>query len=230
MEQVIRQTGLIGAILLHMMILLIPVSLKENMQFKEVELFMMADVAQVQTKKIAQKEITKPLVKETVPFNEPEQIRLPEKTPVMQDNHQQVIETAAVSEATSAHSYPPIPEAEAASAGTPQPQVTSSNRPVLPFDTEFGLTEAPKFLRREIPEYPLIARRLGKEAEVVLRLTIDEDGNLLNVEILKGADYGFTESAVKAVKRSRFLPAARKGQNIASRVILPIGFRLKEAK
>ncbi|MCC7201997.1 MAG: energy transducer TonB [Nitrospirae bacterium] len=230
MEQINRQTGLIGAILFHLIILLIPVSLKVNNQFKEVELFVMGEVAQVQTSRIKQRAIEKPLVKETVPFNEPEQIRLPEETPVMQDNHQNVIETAAVSETPSAHSYPPIPEVEAASAGTPQPQVTSSNRPASPIDTEFGLTEAPKFLRREIPRYPMMARRLGKEANVVLRLTIDENGKLLNVEVLKGADYGFTESAVEAVKRSRFLPATRDGQKMASRAILPIGFILKEAK
>ncbi len=50
----------------------------------------------------------------------------------MQDNHQEVIETAAVSETPSAHSYPPIPEAEAASAGTSQPQVALSSGLVAP--------------------------------------------------------------------------------------------------
>lgn len=95
-------------------------------------------------------------------------------------------------------------------------------------DTYFGSINGPKFIYRETPIYPQIARKLGKEGKVVLRLTINEKGELLNIEIVESAPYGFTESAVEAVKKSKFLPAMKDGHPIASRAILPIKFVLKD--
>ncbi len=94
-------------------------------------------------------------------------------------------------------------------------------------DTEFGSSEAPRFRYREIPAYPMMARKLGKEARVVLRLTIDEYGKLLNVEVLQRAEYGFTEAAVNAVRGSTFFPAIQNGTPVMSRAILPVGFVLR---
>jgi len=111
-------------------------------------------------------------------------------------------------------------------ASKPAPQVVMAPpKPLL--DVEFGSGNAPKFLHREMPIYPLIARRLGKEARVVLRLTIDEKGNLLNVEVIEGAGYGFTEAAVEAVRRSTFTPAEVNGKAVMSKAILPIKFSLR---
>lgn len=92
---------------------------------------------------------------------------------------------------------------------------------------EFGSGEGPKFLRRTLPIYPVMARRIGKEGRVVLRLTIDEKGNLSNVEVIENGGYGFAEAAVDGVKKSSFLPALKDGKPIASRAILPIRFSLR---
>ncbi len=94
-------------------------------------------------------------------------------------------------------------------------------------DTAFGTINGPKFIYREIPVYPQVARRLGKEGKVVLRLTINEKGELINIEIIESAPYGFTESAIEAVKKSKFLPAMKDGSPVSSRAILPIKFVLK---
>lgn len=91
----------------------------------------------------------------------------------------------------------------------------------------FGMELAPKFLHREMPIYPLMARKLGKEGYVLLKLTIDENGNLLQVDVIEKAGFGFTEAAVEAVKKSTFLPAKKDGKPIASRALLPIRFRLE---
>lgn len=92
---------------------------------------------------------------------------------------------------------------------------------------EFGAVEGPKFLRRTLPIYPVMARRLGKEGRVVLRLTIDEKGNLSNVEVIENAGYGFAEAAVEAARKSAFLPALKDGKPVSSRAILPIRFSLR---
>lgn len=94
-------------------------------------------------------------------------------------------------------------------------------------DAEFGSSRGPKFIHREIPVYPQIARRLGKEGRVVLRLTLNEKGELVNIEVIEGAPYGFTESAIEAVKKSKFSPATKDGKPVACRVVLPIRFILK---
>jgi protein TonB len=94
-------------------------------------------------------------------------------------------------------------------------------------ETRFGAFVAPAFLHKEMPIYPMMARKLGREGMVILKLTIDEKGNLSDVEVIKKADYGFTEAAVEAVKKSTFLPAKKDGKPIASRALLPIRFKLE---
>lgn len=95
-------------------------------------------------------------------------------------------------------------------------------------ETDFGRPDGPRFLKRVDPIYPLIARRLGKEGRVVLSLTIDARGELLAVEILEKADYGFDRSAVEAVRASSFLPAVKGGATVASRSTLVVKFVIDE--
>jgi periplasmic protein TonB len=96
-------------------------------------------------------------------------------------------------------------------------------------ETEFGSNGAPAFLRRHMPVYPMMAKKLGKQGKVVLRLHISEKGRLLNVEVVEGAGYGFTESAVEAVRKSTFAPAREKGSSVASKALLTIRFVLTNA-
>jgi len=94
-------------------------------------------------------------------------------------------------------------------------------------DAEFGAANGPRFAHRIMPQYPRVARQLGKEAVVVLRVTIDESGRPIAVEAVKKAGAGFDEEAIKAVKESLFHPAKRDGHPVICRAILPIRFELK---
>jgi TonB family protein len=105
---------------------------------------------------------------------------------------------------------------------------TASSGTSTVIETEFGSTGAPAFLRREMPVYPMMAKKLGKQGKVVLRLHINEKGRLLNVEVVEAGGYGFTESAIEAVKMSTFSPAHEKGASIASKALLSIRFILKK--
>jgi len=104
--------------------------------------------------------------------------------------------------------------------------------PPATHDTPLGAASGPRFLRREQPVYPRVARRLGIEGTVLLRLTIDEYGRLTRVEVVEGADSdnGFAEAAVAAVRRSLFAPAERDGKTVASRAILPVRFTLRRTE
>lgn len=96
-----------------------------------------------------------------------------------------------------------------------------------PVDAEFGAANGPRFAHRVLPRYPRLARQLGKEGTVVLRVTIDEGGRPIAVEAVKTAGAGFDEEAIKAVKESLFHPAKREGRPVICRAILPIRFELR---
>jgi periplasmic protein TonB len=97
-------------------------------------------------------------------------------------------------------------------------------------DAEVGAPTGPRFVVRATPLYPPLARRLGQEATVVLRLTIDERGRLAHVEAVQPADYGFTDSAVDAAQRSVFAPAEREGRPVACQALLPVRFVLRRSE
>lgn len=94
-------------------------------------------------------------------------------------------------------------------------------------ETAFGNSGAPSFIHREIPIYPFQARRFGKEGTVVLKLHIDKNGYLQSIEVIQPSQFGFTEAAVDAIKKSTFAPAHRKGEKIASKALLSVRFNLK---
>lgn len=112
-------------------------------------------------------------------------------------------------------------------ASTPS-TIQAAGKPSL-IETEFGKSGAPVFLHRQMPVYPMMARKLGKEGKVVLRLHINEKGKLLNIEVVEPAGYGFTESAIEAVKMSTFAPAYDKGTSIESKALLTIRFVIKKS-
>jgi protein TonB len=93
----------------------------------------------------------------------------------------------------------------------------------------FGTSDGPRFLSKTMPAYPPVAKRLQKEGNVLLRVTIDERGRPVDVEIVKGAGFGFDEEAVKAVQCSTFVPAKKEGKPLACKVLLPIRFVLKQS-
>jgi periplasmic protein TonB len=99
-----------------------------------------------------------------------------------------------------------------------------------PLDASFGSGSGPRFAIKSLPKYPRLARELGKEGTVLLRLTIDERGRLLDVEVLKRAGSGFDEEAVRAVRESSFSPAKSNGKPVSCRAQLPIRFVLNSAE
>jgi len=223
--------GLLISGILHILIMAIPVSMAVVKNFDDVELFVMTEgipALQEQTV-VKQEKTTKPKKIFIENKNETEEPKKNDETPKVHE--QKIIETTASSDKTEAIQLP-LETANPPEIGVRErssaPQSFASNGTSDPRNVQFGTATGPKFLHREMPVYPLMARKFGKEGKVVLRLTIDHRGNLLNVEVTQRADYGFTEAAIEAVKRSTFLPAKRDGYPIISRALLPIRFTLLE--
>lgn len=200
--------GIAISLAVHLLIFVIPVSMVVVKQFKEIELLVMDETPPV--KKVSE-------IKE--------RIKEPQKEIEKPVEQKELIEPVVETKAPDAIVLPkPIEEPVQKKV---EAQPAPAPKPSAPKDTEFGADFGPKFLHREMPQYPMIARKLGKEGRVVLRLTIDGKGNLINLEVIEKAGYGFTEAALEAVKKSTFLPAKKDGKSVVSRAILPIRFTLR---
>lgn len=77
-------------------------------------------------------------------------------------------------------------------------------------------------------DYPLSALAEKREGRVVLRLTIDESGNVLEVTVQEPAGHGFDEAALAAAEGFRFAPAKRGGTPVSSRILYAYEFQLPE--
>lgn len=89
-----------------------------------------------------------------------------------------------------------------------------------------GAAGGPSFIRRIEPVYPPLARRMGREGLVVLKLLIDRHGKLQDIEVVESAGHGFLDAAIRAVRQSTYAPARRNGQAVSAKAVLPIRFRL----
>jgi len=112
-------------------------------------------------------------------------------------------------------------------AGSGMEQTKRSDGKAVPLITVFGSSQGPGFKKHVAPHYPLAARKRGIEGRVLLRLTIDERGDLQRVEVVEATDAIFIQPAVASVEQSTFQPAQNNGRPAASQAELPICFRLK---
>ncbi len=91
----------------------------------------------------------------------------------------------------------------------------------------FEVNTLPKIKVWINPEYPPSARRLGIESSIIVEIDIDENGLVMEARIVKGAEYGFNQAALKAIKQVKFVPALKAGKPVPVRVRLPIKFELE---
>jgi len=84
--------------------------------------------------------------------------------------------------------------------------------------------EPPVPVRTVAPEYPSDLRRDGVSGMVMVKCTIDEQGNVTEPEVLKSSNAAFDKPAVDAVKKWRFKPAKQDGTPVAIKVTIPVKF------
>ena len=107
------------------------------------------------------------------------------------------------------------------------PQDTQVKIPDVSAEHEFyPFDEPPRLVKYEKPEFPEGIE--GKiDAEVLLKLKIDENGNVENVLVMKSSDERFEDEAVRAARSFQFTPAKLKGQPTKCFVAVPIRFTKK---
>lgn len=92
---------------------------------------------------------------------------------------------------------------------------------------ERGFREA-KPIQTAKASYPPMALRMGLEADVTLKVFVDNEGKVTKVEVVKSAGMGFDEEALKTVGQFRFEPARRDGEKISSEFTYIYRFRLEK--
>lgn len=85
-------------------------------------------------------------------------------------------------------------------------------------------TEPPVPVRTVAPEYPDELRREGVSGLVMVKCSIDEQGNVTETLIEKSSNAAFEKPAVAAVKKWKFKPAKQDGNPVAIKVSIPIKF------
>lgn len=74
--------------------------------------------------------------------------------------------------------------------------------------------------------YPETAKINKLEGKVMVKVLIDEKGNVASTEILESLSSECDKAAVDAIMKVKFNPAIKDGKKIKSEVVIPIQFKL----
>ena len=92
----------------------------------------------------------------------------------------------------------------------------------IPYD------KAPVPLMPIRPVYPDIAQEAGIEGQVIVQCFIDKQGKVKETIILKGVPRtGLNESAINALRKTRFRPAEQRQKKVGVWITIPINFTLQ---
>jgi protein TonB len=89
--------------------------------------------------------------------------------------------------------------------------------------------ENPVPVRTVAPEYPREMKANGVSGLVMVKCTIDEQGNVAGTDILKSSNEKFDRFATEALKKWKFKPARQDGTPVSVQVTIPIKFVAEES-
>lgn len=157
-----------------------------------------------------------------------------EKAPVPPVKTESPVETAPAPMETAQPPSLPAPEAAGGETSPPlpaaKPSDTSNTGPAgLDGSAALETSSPPSLLHQPTPYYPPLAKRMGWQGKVLLRLSVEPDGRVGGVEIEKTSGYPLLDrSARKQVRTWRFEPARRNGVPVSGEVLLPVVFELRK--
>lgn len=107
--------------------------------------------------------------------------------------------------------------------GPPPPAAPAPDDPVH----VLGAIVPPEAVFAPRPDYPETARGAGRGGTVILLATIDKEGRVTDLEILRDEPLGLTEAALEAVRRWRFRPATLEDRPVAVYYHLTVRFETR---
>ena len=92
-----------------------------------------------------------------------------------------------------------------------------------------GIQEFYASIGREL-NYPDQALRLGIEGRVYVEFTVDRDGALTDVHVVKGIGAGCDTEAVRVIRTlPNFIPGKQRGKPVKVKMVLPVLFKMAES-
>ncbi len=88
------------------------------------------------------------------------------------------------------------------------------------------VAQKPIIIKKVAPEYPVMARNMGLEGMVVLKVLIGINGRVEKVEVQKSIPM-LDEAAIDAVKQFEFRPGRQRDRYVKVWMSIPFHFRLK---
>jgi len=88
----------------------------------------------------------------------------------------------------------------------------------------FKVEVKPQVIKSVPPEYPELAKKAGIEGRVIISAVVDEEGNVVEAQIIGSTNSIFNESALKAAYQYKFSPAMMKDRKVKVRVLIPFNF------
>jgi len=94
-------------------------------------------------------------------------------------------------------------------------------------DVYAPLNEPPKLIKIVMPQYPEEARKDRIEGKVVVSLNLDEEGNVVEADVVTSEPTSiFDEAALAAVRKYKFEPTTKDGEAIKVKIEQTIIFAL----
>lgn len=86
------------------------------------------------------------------------------------------------------------------------PPPVASKAPVNPLQLEGEVANRP-IVKKILPKYPKRARRMGWEGTVVLSFSVDENGNVYDIQVIHSSGYpDLDQAAISALRQWKFAP------------------------
>lgn len=89
-----------------------------------------------------------------------------------------------------------------------------------------GITQEPKLLHAEEPQYSDEARQARYQGSVLLAIEVDVNGRVTNVRVMRSLGLGLDEKAIAAVLKWKFRPAMAGGRPVTAPAQVQVTFHL----
>ena len=118
---------------------------------------------------------------------------------------------------------PPLVSAAPSVAPEPVPAVTITSPVDLTYYSARDVDVPPRALRKIEPDYPVDADRQRVSGKVRLQLKLEADGRVSDAEVINATPPGmFEDSALKAFRDARFVPAQKNGHPVRALVLVEV--------
>jgi len=99
---------------------------------------------------------------------------------------------------------------------------------VAPPDSFVPVERFPQVVKSVLPDYPDLARRIGIEGRVIVKLWVDKDGMPHQSSVLKSSEEILNKAAIDAAMGYRFTPAIMNKGPVSVWITIPFVFKLKQ--